>query len=277
VVLLLACNTPNQSKGKAIVSVSIAPQKYFIERLMDTLIEVNVMIPPGASHATYSPTPGQLVKLTHSRAYFLMGHLNFETSWKEKLESANKNMLWYNLSKGIKPIQDSHDHHHDETCSHGTDPHTWTSPREAQIIADNLKAALIDLFPNEKELIIHNYKNFLEDLDSLDSRLLELKQSHPDLTFLIFHPAYTYLANNYGFEQMTIEFEGKTPTPARMQNTIQKAMEKGIKTIYIQQEFDRNNAETIADAIKARTVQVNPLSENWLEEMKRFISYLENQ
>ncbi|MBS2096897.1 metal ABC transporter solute-binding protein, Zn/Mn family [Carboxylicivirga linearis] len=274
-IILFACQSGKQHSTKPTVTVSIAPQKFFIEQLTDTLLEVNVMIPAGASHATYSPTPSQLVKLSNSKAYFLMGHLSFENTWKDKLREANKEMIWYNMSEGIAPIQAEHDHHHDEECSHGTDPHTWTSPKEALMIISTLKSALIELFPEYKNTIETNYSSFASEISKMDERLVELQKNNPGLTFMIFHPAYSYLAQAYNFNQMTIEFEGKTPTPARMKQTIEEALDKNISTIYIQQEFDKTNAETIAKAINAQTVQVNPLSENWLDEMNRFITHLE--
>nr|WP_321450230.1 zinc ABC transporter substrate-binding protein [uncultured Carboxylicivirga sp.] len=271
-----SCTTTSSNSDKPIISVSIGPQKYFVERLVDTLINVNVMIPQGASHTTYSPTAGQLVKLSHSEAYFLIGHLSFETTWKDKFESANSKMKWFNLSDGIETITEEHDHHHEEECSHGSDPHIWTSPKQTIQIVSNIKEALEELHPEYKSTIESNYKLLLSDIHNLDARLQQLQLIKPGLSFMIFHPAYTYLAESYGFEQLTIEFEGKTPTPSRMQKTIQQAVEKKVSTIYIQEEFDKTNAETIANSINAKTVQVNPLSENWLAEMDRFISHLEN-
>lgn len=277
-ILMSACNTPQNKNIKPVITVSIGPQKYFIERLLDTLVEVNVMIPPGASHATYAPTPGQIVKLSHSTAYFLMGHLSFENTWKEKMESANENMKWFDLSHGIKPITGVNDHHpHGHECPQGIDPHTWTSPKEVETVITNSKNHLMELFPQHKTIINNNYKIFIKDIKQLDQRLTNLRETRPGMAFMIFHPAYTYLARAYGFEQITIEFEGKTPSPTRMQTTIEQALEKKVSTIYIQQEFDQANARAIAKAIDAKTIQVDPLSENWLMEMQRFITYLENE
>ena len=277
-ILLASCNTTKTKTNKPIVSVSIAPQKYFVERLLPDSIDVNVMIPQGSNHATYSPTAGQIKKLSASKAYIMMGHLSFEKNWAEKLKSANSTMQWYNLSEGIDMIQGTHDHHHhhehDHVCSAGVDPHTWTSPVEVQEIIRNLKTTLTELFPQHKSLISNNYQLLIKDIKVLDEQLLQLKAEQEGLTFMIFHPAYTYLARAYGFNQISIEFEGKTPTPARLKATIDNARAKGIKTIYIQQEFDRSNADVIAKEIGAQTVQVNPLSENWLHEMQQFITHL---
>ncbi len=272
-----ACQHNSQKANKPMVSVSIAPQKYFIERLVDTLVDVNVLIPTGSSHATYSPTPSQLVKLSQSQAYLKIGHISFETTWYGRLKDANKNMKWYDLSENIGTIEAEHHHHdHDHTCSHETDPHIWTSPLHVKAITDNLKKTLTQLYPEYTKIIEINYQLFIKDIDDLNNRLLKLAEEKPGLSFMIFHPAYTYLAETYDFHQISIEFEGKTPSPARLQKTIDEAINNHIKTIYIQQEFDRKVAETIARSINAETVQVNPLSENWLEEMDRFITHLEN-
>lgn len=277
-VLFASCNTSNTENSKPIVSVSIAPQKYFIERLLGDSIEVNIMIPQGSDHSSYAPTAAQIKKLANSAAYFKIGHLGFEAGWVEKLSSANPNLKWFDLSKGIDIIQGEHHHHdhdHNHICTGGIDPHTWTSPREVKLLVRNLKTDLIELFPQHRAFINANYEKFNSELDEMDERLSALAESKKGLTFMIFHPAYTYLARAYGFEQMTIEFEGKTPTPARLKSTIDEAKQKQIKTIFIQKEFDQSNAQVIADEINAQTVQVHPLAENWKTEMERFISHLE--
>ncbi len=277
--ILTACNANKEATNKPVVSVSIAPQKYFIDRLLNDSIEVNVMIPQGADHSTYAPSAAQIKKLSTSTAYIKMGHLGFEEGWSERLMAANQTMKWYDLSAGIKMIQGEHHHHHghDHVCSGGIDPHIWTSPKQVKSIIKNLKGYLAEQFPQYKDLIALNYEQFMSELDELDERLIRLQSEKGNLAFMIFHPAYTYLARDYHFEQLTIEFEGKTPSPSQLKSTIELAKEKHIKTIYIQQEFDQTNAKVIADELGAVTVQVNPLSYNWNKEMDRFIRHLDNQ
>lgn len=139
----------------------------------------------------------------------------------------------------------------------------------------NLKSYLTELFPQHKQMMALNYEQFIGELDEMDERLTSLQAKNEDLAFMIFHPAYTYLARNYNFEQLTIEFEGKSPSPFRLKSTIELARNKNISTIYIQQEFDQTNAKVIADELGATTVQVNPLSYEWKKEMEQFISHLE--
>ncbi|WP_430811498.1 MULTISPECIES: metal ABC transporter solute-binding protein, Zn/Mn family [unclassified Carboxylicivirga] len=279
-LMLTACAHQKGDEENPVVTVSIAPQKYFIQRLIGDSLSINVMIPQGSDHASYAPSAAQIKKLSRSLAYIQMGHLGFEATWAKKLGGANEQMRWYDLSEGIDMIQGEHDHHgHDEghVCTGGIDPHTWTSPREVKQIIKNLRNYLTELFPQHRELINTNYETFYNELDALDERLSQLADEQGHLSFMIFHPAYTYLARAYGFEQMTIEHDGKTPSPARLKNTIAAARKKSIKTIYIQQEFDQANAKVIAEEIGAEVVQVNPLSANWKKEMEHFISRLEQQ
>ncbi|RXJ75496.1 cation ABC transporter substrate-binding protein [Arcobacter sp. F155] len=97
------------------VTVSIVPQKFFVEKISGDKINVNVMVKPGASPATYEPKVSQMKKLANSEIYFAIG-VPFENAWLEKFENANKDMKIVDTSEGIKKIEmAAHSHHdHDE-------------------------------------------------------------------------------------------------------------------------------------------------------------------
>ena len=86
--------------------------------------------------------------------------------------------------------------------------------------------------------------------------------------FLIFHPALSYIARDYGLEQISIEIDGKEPTPANIQNIINVAKQEGIKIVFVQKQFSTHNAEVIADEIDGSVVQIDPLAYNWKESIK---------
>ncbi|TAJ10118.1 zinc ABC transporter substrate-binding protein [Marinilabiliaceae bacterium JC017] len=280
-LFLGACQSRPKTSDQPVVTVSISPQKYFIKQLTGDKIKVNVMVPPGTSPATYSPTPTQIKSLSESAAYLKIGLIAFEITWGEKLTSTNPDMKWFDLSEGIGLISEEghycsahHDHHEHH---HGTniDPHIWTSLKKGKEILNNTKTALIELFPEMANSITINHANLLVEIDKLDHSLQQLAIEKPGLTFMIFHPAYTYLAQDYGFRQIAIEHEGKTPSPAQLKKTIEQAKAQKVKYIFVQQEFDQKNAKAIANEIGAKVVQVHPLSENWLQEMSAFIQQLQ--
>ena len=114
------------------------------------------------------------------------------------------------------------------------------------------------------------YKNNLDSLTQIIENTDETIKSiiaDADKTFLIYHPALTYFARDYGLEQISIEEGGKEPSPAHLQSLIKLCKEKNAKVIFVQQEFDMRNAETIAKELGVEVVPVNPLNYNWTEEM----------
>lgn len=112
------------------VTVSIVPQKYFVEKIAGDKVSVNVMVKPGFSPATYEPKSSQMRKLAKSDAYLSIG-VPFEKVWLERFKSANKNMLVVDTAEGIKKIQmeahshEDHEEHgkHDDHDDHGHDSH----------------------------------------------------------------------------------------------------------------------------------------------------------
>ena len=85
----------------------------------------------------------------------------------------------------------------------------------------------------------------------------------------------TYFAKDYGMEQISIEDEGKEPNPAHLKKIIDLALEKNIHMIFIQSQFDVNNAESVAKQIGGQIIQIDPLTENWAAEMNRLIDTLD--
>ncbi|MBN2173248.1 MAG: hypothetical protein JW731_03900, partial [Bacteroidales bacterium] len=52
--LVFSCSNESQKKQeKRIITVSILPQKYFVEKIAGDRFQINVMIPPGASPESY--------------------------------------------------------------------------------------------------------------------------------------------------------------------------------------------------------------------------------
>lgn len=273
-VILLAfsgCN-PSSISEKDVISVSIIPQKFFVQQIAGSEQPINIMIPSGASPATYEPTPKQLVQLSNSAIYFKIGHIEFEKSWMEKIKSTNASMKIYDVSDKIELIEGEASHHGDHDHSSGADPHIWVSPKQVKIIAQNIYNDLITEYPDKQGIYENNFNLFIDSLNKLDLYIENAIANLPNKYFLIFHPALTYFAKDYGLKQISIELEGKKPSAEHLKNVIDLIKEKNIKVILIQQEFDIENAEAIAKETGIKVVQINPLSENWFEETIKLVS-----
>jgi len=276
-IWLIGCkpSTKKQELKKNVVTVSILPQQYFVNKIAGDLLEVNVMIPPGASPVTYEPTPKQMQELSKSFAYFRIGHIEFEKSWMKNFENMNPDMKVINTSVNANLIEPEHDHgehddHHHEGHHHhhGIDPHIWTSPKEVKKQAELMYQFLVNELPEQKDIFEKNYNQFVIEIDSLDNYLSTVLTPYKGKKFLIFHPALSYIARDFGLEQISIEIDGKEPTPANVQEIVSIARKEQIKIVFVQKQFSTHNAEVIANEINGNVVQIDPLDPDWAEGIK---------
>jgi zinc transport system substrate-binding protein len=273
---LLSCNRGSSDSGNKIISVSIAPFKYFVREIAGDDFIVNVMVPSGANPHVYEPYPEQITKLSKSLAYISNGFLGFEMTWLDRFYEINPAMVRLSLGEKIEPIASAHKQEHESKHSEGADPHYWVSPKCALIIASSVKELLCDLNPEAKEKYERNYTGLILKIREVDNEAKSLLSGSEGKPFMIFHPNLAYLARDYGIREIAVEFEGKEPPPSRLKELIDLARSENLSTIFVQKEYDSRNARTIADEIGADIVIIDPLSENWMESTMEIINFLHN-
>jgi len=126
---------------------------------------------------------------------------------------------------------------------------------------------LKQLFPEYGEKIDANLQDFLGKIDQLDQKIKNILKNKAGMKFMVFHPSWGYFARDYGLEQVAIEIEGKDPKPAQLQKLIKKARERNINIVFVQPQFSTKSAKLIAKEIGGEVVFIDPLAENWLENM----------
>lgn len=274
------CKRSLKSGEKNILTVTIEPQKYFLEAIVGDRFQVECIVPSGGNPESADFTPTQMMNLDKSRAYFTIGFLGIENMLVDKVAKTNPNLKVVNTSEGIELVGDAHihcddpthdhAHHHEDEHGHGHiggDPHTWSSVQSAKIIVKNMYDAIIDLDKeNEAEYTV-NYNTLLAEINQTDSIVKSYLDKAPSKSFIIYHPALSYFAEEYGLTQYSIEYEGKNPSPSQLKELIDKSNQEGVKVVFIQQEFDTKNAETVSKAINGIAVPINLMSYNWSEEM----------
>lgn len=267
-----SCSPAPDKSDKPVISVSILPQQYFVEQLASDLVEINVMIPPGASPATYEPSISQLGRLDRSVLYMRIGHVGFERSWMDKISSVNPRMKIVDLSQGVEMLAEETDRQHKHEHAHeheGGDPHIWMSAINAKIIARNIHHELLAMFPDQQEILTERYMQFLTSLDSLHLEINRTLSGMENRRFMIYHPALSYFARDYNLEQFSLETEGKSPSPAHLKTLSDLAQSNHITKILVQDQFDRRNAEVLARETAAEIITFDPLSLNWNKQMRQ--------
>ena len=270
-----ACgHTPQQSE-KPVITVTLEPLRYFTEAIAGDCFEVVSIVPKGSSPESYDPTPQQLVNLSKSQAYLRIGYIGFEQAWMKKLEANYPTMKVYDTSKGVDLIRAEGHWHGNHYHEGGVEPHIWNSTQNASVIADNIYAALCEMNADHQP----EYKQRLDSLKQVIARTdadVRTLLANADSTFLIYHPALSYFARDYGLHQISIEEGGKEPSPATLKTLIETCRREGAQVIFVQQEFDQRNAQLIADELGIEIVPINPLSHDWAEEMLRVANALKH-
>jgi len=255
---LLLFTAPALAEGLP-VFVSVLPQKYLAERVAGERVAVSVMVGPGQSPATYEPTPRQMARLAAARIYFRIG-VPFEGVWVDRLAAANPSMKIIDTGQGIGA--GGQDGRADE------DPHVWTSPLTALHIARTMKDALAAADPEHRAEFESGFNRLAADLQGLDREIRELLGGLEKRKFMVFHPSWGHFADAYGLEQVAIERGGREPGARRLADLIDMARREGIRVIFVQEQFSRRNAEAVARAVGGRVVPVDPLAEDYIDNLR---------
>ncbi len=256
------------------VFMSITPQAYFVKQIGGDRVEVQVMVSPGASPATYEPKPRQMAAIASARLYFSID-VPFEHTWLPKISAANPKMTVVPTDRNIQKMPPAGFHREDtprKKASHHFhdrgDPHIWLSPSLVLLQGWNIQTALAKADPDHREEYADNYKSFVNEIVEVDLEIRRILSGKSRNEFMVFHPTWGYFAAEYGLKQIPIEIEGKDPKPAQLKALIEHARKHDIRTVFVQPQFSQNSARVIAKEIDGQVIPADPLAENWAENLK---------
>ena len=254
--------------GKLRVFVSIEPQAFFVQKVGDGLVEVEVLVRPGQSPATYAPTPQQVVRLSQADVYFRIG-VPFEGALLSKLAGTAERLRIVDTRRGIELRRLGGD------PNGPLDPHVWMSPRLVKVQARTICDELCRLDPAHADQFRENLAAFLTALDALDARIAKALAPLRGEAVLVFHPAYGYFTDAYGLRQVAMEAGGKAPGAKRLVELIEWAKKERVKVVFVQPQFSERTARAVAEAIGAVVIPLDPLARDYLANMERIARAVE--
>lgn len=251
--------------------VTIAPLAEIVDGITCGDFTLEVLVPAGASPETFEPTPKQFMALNEAKAVFAVGLIDFETALTSRIADASKVV---DLSRGIATETGCCSHHaHGAHHAHGVDPHVWTSPRQLKTMARNAYEAIHAMYPDSVKYD-SAYEALAERLDELDAECAAACAASDRKCFVVFHPALTYFARDYGIEQIAIEHEGKEPTARRLGQIIEKARQAGVRRVFYQAQFPKSTVEVVAGDIGAECTTFDPLAADLTENIRRMTALI---
>ncbi|MCK5842343.1 MAG: zinc ABC transporter substrate-binding protein [Candidatus Sabulitectum sp.] len=280
VLVFLACSGQGDLRdtGRLSVLVSVVPQQYFVEKIAGDLAEVTVLVPPGASPTTYEISPSDMRRVNRADVWFTIG-LQREDTWIPEFSSLNHRLKIAStiddvtrLSIGRYSIPGEHseigNHDRDHDLS-GVDPHVWLSPELVSIQARAICTNLIELDSANSGIYSENLTFFLEEISELQIIIHQSIDSFQGESFMVFHPAWGYFADEFSLIQVPIEISGSEPSPSELAQLIDYGRNSSIKVVFVSPQFSETSAETIADELEASVVFIDPLALNWAENLVR--------
>jgi zinc transport system substrate-binding protein len=277
-IAVILCGCPRrtarddkQTNAAPLIAVSIVPQEWFISRIGGDRARTLVLAGPGQNPHNYEPTPKQISSLAEARAWILSG-AEFEISLRPKIEKLFPSLPIIDGTAGVtfRKLEDHDDGDggHD-ISSPEIDRHTWLGSQAAKILAAHIRNALSIIDPAGAAYYDENYAVLVQDIDAefaiLRRELAPLKGSN----VFVYHPSFGYFLDEFGISQQAVETGGKTPGPRQLSRLIALAKEEQPAAIFVQAQFPVNAAQTIADAVGAVIISIDPLASDWLDNIRR--------
>lgn len=240
------------------VAVSVPPQAYLVERIAGDAVQVEVMIPKGHSPATYEPSVQQRQALARARIYVMVGHPSFpfETRHLPSLLHPRPDLEVIDMTRAI------------ELPSASDDPHVWLAPSAMRATARDLERALSRLDPAGAAHYRAGLQHFLRDVQRLDGEIRATLSQLEHRRFVVSHPAWGYFAREYGLEQVSIETEGKEPTPKRLVELVRELRREGCRVLFVQPGFPHRATTAVARELGVEVVVLDPLVHDWIENLR---------
>jgi zinc transport system substrate-binding protein len=256
----------------AVISVyaSFYPMYDFAVKLGGDKVNVVNMTPSGTEPHDWEPTASDISGL-ESADVFIYNGAGMEHWAEDILESLqNARLTVVEASKGIALIEGGHEHEeeheegHEEEHEHeeeGFDPHVWLNPLYAKAEMANIRDAFKLADPSNSEYYDANYTKYAAEFDALDKEYADALSGFSGRDIIVAHQAFGYMCSAYGLNQVPIAglSPEDEPDPARMAEIIEFASEHDVKVIFFEELVSPKVAETIAEAIGARTDVLNPL------------------
>lgn len=262
--LCAGCTQTPELPHKKIVLTTVAPYQYFVEKIAGDTVQIEVLVPAGASPHAFEPTPRLVGEMGRASLWLKSGEL-FEERMGRVLGQSTLAIL--DLCEGIPLLNES-------DGGEGADLHIWMSPKLAQLQAKKIAEALIALNPEYKELYRERLELLVIELEKLDVEIATMLEPMRGGALLTSHAAFGYFCRDYGLKQLALETEGKEPRPQELVHLIAEAKECGVQSAFVQQQYSNKAAEEIADELHIPVYTLDPYASDYPSTLRHLAHLL---
>lgn len=279
---LAACSQPQAATaptgtagtGKLGVTVTFDAMKEFVMAVGGDKVDITTIIPDGTEPHEFEPKAQDLVALKSAKLLVYNG-LGMEAWVDEAVKAAdNSALIAVEASKGAEPLQNTDP---DEIQEHGQyDPHLWLSLKGAQIEVKNIRDALAQADPANKDYYGKNCDAFVTQLDSLYQQYSQKLQGTAKKTIVTGHAAFGYLCRDFGLTQNSVEdvyAEGE-PTAQQLADLVGYCKSNAVTTVFAEEMASPDVSKTLADEVGAKVETIYTVES--AEDGKTYLQRMED-
>jgi zinc transport system substrate-binding protein len=261
---------------RPVVVASIFPVGDLTRSMVGELARVEVMLPPGASPATFDVTPRQLRDL-HDAGLFVMigGGLDEWAATVPATSGSDARIL--RLSDGIPLLAGEPIEHEGHTHEGAGNPHIWLDPILVRDqLLPKLQESLTQLLPQGAEAIAERTAGLADSLSALDAEIREILAPLEKRSFVVTHPAWSYYALRYGLNEVGVihTHPGHEPSSREMAALLDAALEHEIECLFVEPQIGEVAVRALAVELSLPTCLVDPLGGPVVEGRDGYLSLL---
>lgn len=275
---LVSCSgDAEMEKEKLSIVVTIPPQAYFVEKIAGEKADISIILSGGKDPHFFEFSTREISQILSADIYFSIG-LPQEAALVARLSASSGTLRIVDTGEDIpRRLPDAPflaNSGNSDTLppadEENTDPHIWLSPALVKLQAQKIIDTLIVADPKNASYYISRHALFITEIDNLDREIQRQLSVVKEKTLLVYHPAFGYFADQYGFTQIPVEIEGKEPAARSLSILIETARRKRIRTLFVEPQTPQKKAQIIASSIGAEIMQIDPLARNWTETLLDF-------
>jgi zinc transport system substrate-binding protein len=245
-------SSPRDEADRPLVAVTLFPVGDMTRALAGSAVEVVVLLPAGASPATFEPSPDLVRRLAGARAVVSVGA--GADGWGADLARVWGASLTV-LTEGM-------------TLEYGGNPHIWLDPI---LVRDDmlpkLTEVLVSVVPQAADSIRHRAMRYSVTLTALDRDIRKMLSSLTAGAFVATHPAWPYFAHRYGLRQVGVVYPspGRELSPRELAKVVKDARRAGVRAVFTEPQLGQVGARALAEELDATVGMLDPLGGRGVE------------
>lgn len=253
---------PTVSTGEKVqVVATLFPQYDWVRQIGGEKVEVSLLLTGGAGAHDVSLTPQAAIQLQQADLLIMNG-AGLETYLDlAELKAKNPKLTIVKMESAvINPIELDQEEKKEYPLS-PFNPHMWLSPAQALRQIELIQQTLISVDPNNAEFYKEQGQAYIQAIHTLHQEYISTTAGFSQRSFIAFHDAMPYVAQDYGLTQVAVveEFPGTAPSPQDILALHDLIKETGVRIIFTEPQFSPQVAQTLANDTGAQLAEFDTL------------------